>query len=115
MEYRQASGFEITGGAEKDLDFVELPRQFKAESLVFIVFSIVVFGCSSLSAIDVDVGSVSFSSVDGVLYDSSRTSVLRFPPAKAGVFTYGVIDGTSIEITDYPTNEVGWWLFLMRL
>ncbi len=41
-------------------------------------------GCTGLSAINVDVLNSSYSSMDGVLFNKSRTTLVRYPEAKLG-------------------------------
>jgi hypothetical protein len=43
--------------------------------------------CSSLSAIQVDALNSFFSSVDGVLFDKSQTTLLQYPEGKGGSYT----------------------------
>lgn len=42
--------------------------------------------CNSLTAINVDAGNEFYSSVDGVLFDKSQTTLIRYPKGKAGCF-----------------------------
>ncbi len=43
-------------------------------------------GCSSLTAFDVDPSNETFSSLDGVLFDKSQTTLLRCPEGKTGAY-----------------------------
>ncbi|MSU63717.1 MAG: hypothetical protein EXS31_15175 [Pedosphaera sp.] len=45
------------------------------------------YGCSSLSAITVEPLNSVFSSVDGVLFDKSQTTLIQYPGGKAGSYT----------------------------
>ncbi len=45
------------------------------------------YRCSSLSAITVDPANSAYASIDGLLYDSRLTSLMRCPEAKAGLVT----------------------------
>ena len=44
-------------------------------------------GCTSLSAISVDEQNSSYSSVDGVLFDIDKTTLIQFPAAKTGSYS----------------------------
>ena len=44
-------------------------------------------GCTNLAAINVDAGNASFASVDGVLFDHSKSTLLAFPNAKESSYT----------------------------
>ncbi|MHB8519485.1 MAG: leucine-rich repeat domain-containing protein [Limisphaerales bacterium] len=44
-------------------------------------------GCTSLSAITVGALNSSYSSVDGVLFDKSQTTIIRYPGGKTGSYT----------------------------
>jgi len=57
------------------------------------------YECSSLMAFDVDKDNVSFSSVDGVLYDKSKTTLLCYPCRKSDVTLY--IKDNVNEISSY--------------
>ena len=46
-----------------------------------------VLGCTSLTAITVDAANPAYSSVDGVLFDKSQTTLLQYPDGKAGAYT----------------------------
>ncbi|MCX6992913.1 MAG: leucine-rich repeat domain-containing protein [Kiritimatiellaeota bacterium] len=50
------------------------------------------WGCISLAAITMDTGNAVYSSVDGVLFNKSKTTLLQYPGGKAGSYTipYGV-------------------------
>ncbi len=43
-------------------------------------------GCRNLTTINVDPASVSFTSVDGVLFDYSQTTLIEFPGARGGYY-----------------------------
>lgn len=43
--------------------------------------------CSQLKVINVDAANAAFSSIDGVVYDKSATTLVLFPPMKAEVFS----------------------------
>ncbi|MDV4151843.1 leucine-rich repeat protein [Clostridium sp. AL.422] len=45
------------------------------------------YNCTSLNSIDVDVGNVNYSSLDGVLYDKLQTKLICYPVGKIGPFT----------------------------
>jgi len=45
-----------------------------------------IVSCSSLTAIDVDIKNPAYCSIDGVLYDKSKTQIIQCPPVKAGNF-----------------------------
>ena len=51
------------------------------------------FGCTSLSTITVDASNPAYSSVDGVLFDKSQTTLIQCPGGKAG--TYTIPDGVT--------------------
>jgi hypothetical protein len=54
-------------------------------------------GCLNLAAITVDSASQNYSSIGGVLFDKGHTTLIRYPPAKAGA-SYAIPDTvTSIE------------------
>jgi hypothetical protein len=44
-------------------------------------------GCSGLASISVAPGSANFTSIDGVLFNAARTTLIRFPPRKPGEYT----------------------------
>ena len=44
-------------------------------------------GCTSLTAITVDPLNSAYSSVAGVLFDKSRTTLIQYPVGKAGTYT----------------------------
>ncbi|MGO9203306.1 MAG: leucine-rich repeat protein, partial [Limisphaerales bacterium] len=50
-------------------------------------------GCASLAAIAVDALNPVYSSVDGVLFDKGRTTLLQYPGGKAG--SYSIPDGVT--------------------
>jgi hypothetical protein len=45
------------------------------------------YNCTSLAAITVDTLNSAFSSVDGVLFDKSQTTLIKYPNGKAGGYT----------------------------
>lgn len=49
--------------------------------------------CTSLTAITVDERNSAYSSVDGVLFDKRRTTLIKYPGGKAG--TYTILDGVT--------------------
>lgn len=59
------------------------------------------YGCSSLVAINVDLANPAYSSLDGVLFDKSRTTLLQCPAGKAG--DYAIPDGVG-EIRKYALS-----------
>lgn len=61
-----------------NLESVNLPASLK--SFGFAVFS----GASVLTSITVSPGSTSYSSVEGVLFDASKTTLIALPPGKEG-------------------------------
>ncbi|MDR0472753.1 MAG: leucine-rich repeat domain-containing protein [Treponema sp.] len=74
-------------------------------------------GCTSLAAITVAAANTEFSSVDGVLYNKTQSSLIQYPAGKTGSFTipnsvtriengafYGCSSLTSITIPDSVTN-----------
>jgi len=44
-------------------------------------------GCSKLTAITVDEDNANYASVDGVLFDKAKTTIIMFPVGKTGAFT----------------------------
>ncbi len=44
-------------------------------------------GCNSLASINVEAGSTNYSSLDGVLYNVDKTSLVRYPTGRQGDFT----------------------------
>ena len=44
-------------------------------------------GCSALTAINVNAANGAYSSVDGILYDKTQTTLVQCPGAKSGAFT----------------------------
>ncbi|MRR32290.1 leucine-rich repeat domain-containing protein, partial [bacterium] len=44
-------------------------------------------GCSSLVAVSVDPDNAAYSSLDGVLFDKSQTTLMRFPATRTGSYT----------------------------
>ncbi len=52
------------------------------------------YDCPALTAVIVDAGNPFYSSVDGVLFDKSQTTLIEYPEAKAGSYTVpnGVIN-----------------------
>jgi hypothetical protein len=80
--------------------------------------------CSSLGAITVEAANPVYSSVDGVLFDKSRTTLIAYPGGKAGAYT--VLEGvtgigasafnsstnlTGLTIPNSVTN-IGDWVLL---
>ena len=59
------------------------------------------YGCSNLSAINVDGGNQSYYSEDGVLYNKEKTKIISYPAGKTG---------TTYEILGSVT-EIGWNVF----
>jgi hypothetical protein len=59
-------------------------------------------GCSSLSAILVEDGNTHFSSEEGVLFNSDKTTLSVFPGGKGGHYT---IPGSVISIGNFAFNE----------
>lgn len=55
--------------------------------------------CSKLKAIDVSSGNTEYSSVLGILYDKSKTTLVRYPSAKSGS-SFAIPNGV-ISIDDY--------------
>ncbi|MEE1253693.1 MAG: leucine-rich repeat domain-containing protein, partial [Paludibacteraceae bacterium] len=45
------------------------------------------FGCSSLSSINVDSNNPNYSSVDGVLFNKDKTTLVAYPEGKQGAYT----------------------------
>ncbi len=56
------------------------------------------YGCTRLGAIEVDAVNPAYSSVDGVLFDHARTTLLQYPGAKSGSYA---IPGSVTAIGDY--------------
>ena len=55
------------------------------------------FGCTSLTAINVATGNQNYVSVNGVLYNKDKTTIMRYPAGKKDK-TYSILDGvTSID------------------
>jgi len=81
-------------------------------------------GCSGLTSIEVDAASQSYSSLDGVLFNKSQTTLIRFPvgkpggayaiPERASTIGDGAFRGctrlTSIVISEHVTS-IGMWAF----
>ncbi|MBO7496591.1 MAG: leucine-rich repeat domain-containing protein [Salinivirgaceae bacterium] len=59
------------------------------------------YGCSNLSAINVESGNNSYTSIDGVLFDKNITKIINYPAGKTG---------TTYEIPKTVT-EIGWNAF----
>jgi hypothetical protein len=59
-------------------------------------------GCTSLAAIAVAAENSSYCSLDGVLFDKTRTTLLQYPQARAG--DYVIPD----EVTSIGTGRLGW-------
>ena len=52
------------------------------------VLGLAVFsGCPAMTSITVDPANTAFSSIDGVLYDKTSTTIIQYPDGKAGAFT----------------------------
>ncbi len=54
--------------------------------------------CYALTTITVDAGNPNYSSLDGVLYNNTRTTLIQFPGGKSGAF---IIPGSVTSIVDY--------------
>jgi autotransporter-associated beta strand protein len=54
--------------------------------------------CTGLTAITVDAANASYSSLDGVLFDKTRTTLIQFPGGKAGAYT---LPASVTSIGDY--------------
>ena len=82
------------------------------------------FGCTSLRAITVDENNPVYSSIDGVLFDKSKTTLIEYPEGKA--VDYTIPNGvttiadpgfnhcsrlTSVTIPDSVTNIIGLYVF----
>ena len=80
-------------------------------------------GCTSLSAITVEALNSFYSSVDGVLFDQSQTTLIEYPGGKAGSYTIpnsvtriggeafdGCTSLTSVTIPNSVTS-IGWLAF----
>jgi hypothetical protein len=81
------------------------------------------FWCTSLTAIEVDPANPSYSGLDGVLFNKSQSTLIRYPWGKAGAYTVpdsvtsigdGAFSGctslTSITIPNSVTS-IGEWAF----
>jgi hypothetical protein len=75
-------------------------------------------GCTSLSAITVEALNSDYSSVDGVLFNKSQTTLIRYPAGKAGSYTipdsvvttidYAAFSGcTSLTSVTIPNSVTG--------
>ncbi len=62
-------------------------------NLVTIADSGVFFNCFNLSAITVHPNNPAYSSLDGVLFDKTRTTLLQYPTSRTG--TYSIPDGVA--------------------
>ena len=80
-------------------------------------------GCTSLTAIEADPANPSYSSLDGVLFDKTRTELIQFPGGKTGAYTipnavtsigrwafYGCTKLTSVTIPNSVTS-IKWYAF----
>ena len=80
-------------------------------------------GCSSLTAIEADPANPSYSSLDGVLFDKTRTELIQFPGGRTGAYTipnavtsigrwafYGCTKLTSVTIPNSVTS-IKWYAF----
>ncbi|MBU0714361.1 MAG: leucine-rich repeat domain-containing protein [Verrucomicrobia bacterium] len=75
------------------------------------------FGCTSLASITMDAGNAVYSSVDGVLFNKSKTTLIRCPGGKAGSYTVpngvtGIWDSafsfcTSLTSVSIPDSVTG--------
>ena len=65
-------------------------------------------GCTALTAINVAVSNSVYSSLDGVLFDKSRSTLIQYPPGKAGAYAvpYGVttLDGSAFQDCTHLTS-----------
>jgi len=64
----------------------------------------VFYGCSNLKAIDVSNGNTMFSTIDGILYDKTATSLIYCPTGKTGIIN---IPDTVTRIEDSAFNGCG--------
>ena len=80
-------------------------------------------GCSSLTSINVDSNNPNYSSVDGVLFNKDKTTLVAYPGGKQGAYTIpnsvtsiendtfsGCYSLTSITIPNSVTS-IGWYAF----
>ncbi len=64
--------------------------------------------CTNLAAITVDAGNATYSSLDGVLFNGNKSTLLQFPPAKATTYTIpDSVTGIGDEAFFYCTRLVG--------
>lgn len=73
-------------------------REFEVPSEVNYLNGSAFYGASSLRSIKVQKGNVDFASVDGVLFNYSKNTLVAFPAAKSN--TYALPDGVTV-IGDY--------------
>lgn len=62
------------------------------------------YSCTGLTAIDVAPGNADYTSEGGVLFNSSKTQIIQYPPGKEGA--YGIPSGVT-EISNAFTNCTG--------
>ncbi len=61
--------------------------------------------CGQLTAINVDENNVSYSSLDGVLFDKEKTTLIAYPGGKEDISSYTILDSvTSIGIDAFKAN-----------
>jgi len=56
------------------------------------------YGCTGLTAINVDASNASYSSVEGVLFNKAKTTLIQYPAGKTGAYT---IPASVTSIRDY--------------
>jgi len=64
----------------------------------------VFYGCTSLTNISVDAQNPSYSSVDGVLFDKQRSTLIIFPDGIAGSYTIP----NSVTNIGGPRSKTAW-------